>query len=186
MKNTKMIIAIIITFLIFASLLNQAQAANLQDVKDINEIVKHQCSSFGKLCAVRIDMDSLEFNAYTELDNKITLTYGIVQKLDKNELTAITMHEVGHIYFQHAPLLFKLAKNAEWLLTNKSLRHRIEYDADNYAIKYFGDTCQPNYLIKAFKTLNKPNPDHESNTHPSVTNRIKNANSMYKNKCGGM
>ncbi len=103
---------------------------------------------------------------------KIYITFGIdlLNKLSSKELTAILLHELGHVY-NHTThiwnILSKIAPTLAFVLflpsalpalipyfivsrTLNFFDHKEEYNADHYAIKYgYGDE-----MIKVFKKFN--------------------------------
>lgn len=166
-------IFLLISILAMTTSLSYSKELTLQD---ISNIAITECNKFNQSCTISIDLQDTSINAYTISHNNIILSKGMINTFTSKELLAIVLHEVGHCKANDFELLQHIAKYSPVLLTNKTFRHRMEYNADEFASKYYSDRCEHNYLIDAFNRLYtiKANPDKESNTHPSIKKRINN------------
>lgn len=166
--------------LILISLLTSA--ATIQDCRDIQGVVQKECKKINKSCKIYIDTQNNNINAYTNEGYKIIFSIEMVRQFSRGELLAVALHEVGHIMNGDVETIIRLGKDNPDKLTDKNIRHSMEYNADSYATKYLGYRCAPNYMVdvlyKVRKDLYK-----ESNTHPSPHNRILNSSYIYKNRC---
>ena len=154
-------------------------------LQDISNIATAECYKFNQSCTLSVDLQDGSINAYTMSHNNIVVSKGMIDRFTTKELLAIVLHEVGHCKANDYELLQHVAKYSPELLTSKKFRHRIEYNADEYASMYFINRCEHNYLIDAFERLYtyKANPEKESGTHPAVKARINKIKKLNVNNC---
>jgi len=152
-------------------------ATSEHDIDVIRQITSIECHSLGKSCNIVINNNDVSVNAYTVNNNTIILSQGIINKMDNYELLAVVLHEIGHIKYGDYEMLQHARKYAPNIIENKQLRHRIELRADDYATYYFNDKCMHNYLIDAFKKLDKADWSKSTITHPSINTRVQNIQS---------
>lgn len=166
-----MIKQILISLICIIPTLSIAHSATMKDMQDVNTLLSNECKRIRVSCNIYIDTDNRIMNAYVGEDNNIIFTIDIVESLTKQELLAIGLHEVGHIYNRDRQKLKIIKTVYPNLLTNKTYRHNMEYNADRYAGLYFKRNGSHNYLIDCFEKSHKDK-SKESITHPSINNRI--------------
>jgi len=165
----------------------QAVAVTHKELIHIDNIIKEQCNiNMRDDCKLYINKDDDSINAYSLIDGRIVISQGIINTFNKNELLAVTLHECGHMVNRDPETVAYIAVHYPHIVDSKYYRHKIEYKADLFASNYFYSRCQHNYIYDAFKKLNKADWNKESNTHPSLNNRIKNIQKyekFYVTKC---
>lgn len=129
------------------------------------------CKSYLISCKVSI-YKSNEANAYVDSKNNLKLSSRLMSDFSYNEVKAVTYHEIAHLILGH-PQLFSGNK-----ITNKELliktRHISELEADRLASHLMILDNVDNELDIVLTKL-KPKYLHNknSNSHPSVTERVK-------------
>lgn len=143
----------------------------MEDVRGVNKLLSNECERIKTSCNVYVDTNNRIMNAYVYENNNIIFTIDMVENLTKQELLAVGLHEVGHIHNKDRQKLKAIKRVYPKLLTNKTYRHNMEYNADRYAGLYFKRNNSHNYLIDCFEKSQKDK-SKESITHPSINNRI--------------
>lgn len=174
----------IILLLSALSITNYGIGATLQDCQYVQSIVQKECNKINKTCTIYIDKDDNTINAHSYVGYKIVYSAEMVRQFNKYELLAVALHEVGHIKNKDIETLNSFERNNKELITNKQVRHSMEYKADKYATEYFiNNNCMPNYTVDVLHKIKRADWERESITHPSVSNRIKYTNYIYNIKC---
>ena len=124
---------------------------------------------------------SNELNAYVDYQNNLKFSSSILQKLSYQEAMSVAYHEVAHLVLNH-PQFFH--NNKRYLRQSKlyyETRRQSELEADKQASYLM---CIDNFDNQLDITLQKIKPkslwDKQTNSHPSVTERVKR---IQKYKC---
>ena len=151
----------------------KSNAVTLAEFNNISKNVESICKSYNKICDVNY-VDKEITRAYS-LPTEIYVYKGLIDILDKDELQAVMLHEVGHIVLNHHSRYFEYTWNNYPLSYNnkKFLNYSQEFEADLFATYYQLNNKKLNYLPNALKKI-MPNgyENYETVTHPSYTKRI--------------
>lgn len=178
----KQIITILLLLLLLTSSMQTVYAGTLQDLQLSRNVAEYECNKMNIQCNIIIDTKDNTINAHTYKGYNIYVSAEMVRNYNQWELLAVVLHEIGHIKNKDIELLDDIKCKYPELLTDPNFRHSMEYEADNYATKYFGDHCLPNYTVDIFYKLGK-DLTRQSATHPTLQSRINNAQRVYKNEC---
>ena len=150
-----------------------SNAVTIEDFNNISKDIENICKSYNKVCNINcIDKESKR--AYS-LPTEIYIHKGLIDILDRDELQAVMLHEVGHIVLNHHKRYFSFNWN-NYPVSYKSLKtfnHSQEYEADLFATYYQLNNKKLNYLPSALKKIMPAGyENYETITHPSYTKRI--------------
>lgn len=161
-----------------------AFSITIDEQGELTQEIINLCHDYNKPCSVRISPLVVP-NAFTHTSGTITITQGLLDKLNYEELKAVAYHEVGHHVLDHCNKLIELSWNnypANYKLIQRQ-RFAAELEADAFAARYVSP--------QAFESaLNKLVPQGYYNKdtlwHPSPNTRVQimyqNYNQYYKSR----
>lgn len=172
----------ILTTLLMLMIPLTCNAITLDEQIKLSNEAKALCTSLNNYCSIRY-FESYVPQGYTTYDHSIHLSTGLTNYLDYNETRAVVLHEIGHIVLKHYEKQDKFLKT--WNLNQKELqtfRHRNEYAADEFGIRYVNLLHQQEYMSQALTKLTAPTKMNlATKSHPSTNDRIKQIKSIKLN-----
>lgn len=182
-KRTILLLVITLIVLIEMCLSVKVYGATLTDAIKVQKKLVDICNSYNKSCSVAIIKDTKP-RGYTTYNGQIVFTTGLIDKLNKEQLSSVGLHEVGHNVLNHYSKMEKFLTQNEIPKENDivAMRHAHEHQADLFAVNYLLNNNMSIALPSALETLigfknyNKVTP-----THPSYTARVKVINNYINN-----
>lgn len=182
-KRVILLLIITLIVLIEMCLSIKVYGATLTDAIKVQKKLVDICNSYNKPCSVAIIKDTKP-RGYTTYDGQIVFTTGLIDKLNKEQLSSVGLHEVGHNVLNHYSKMEKFLTQNEIPTENDiiAVRHSHEHQADLFAVNYLLNNNMSIALPSALEAITNPSYLNRTTvTHPSYTTRVKVINNYINN-----
>lgn len=153
-------------------------AMTTQEQKSLVDEIKQSCIKFNTECQVAV-IPTKQYKAYSDNHSNLKISQGLLDNFTKEEVRSAAFHELSHLSLEH-PTFWKKYTDKNNLVVvpvtiTKPIRHMHEYQADSYASHLLYISGYPNKLDEVLmKLVPEQARNIETNTHPSINNRIRN------------
>ena len=155
---------------------NICQAKELYNNYSLMNEIRNTCTNLGTHCYIK-PINTNELRAYTDKDNIIHISKGILDNFTEDEIRSIAYHEVAHLALKHPQYWQQYVDDGSYFQMSiqdiSKVKHTHEYQADSFASFLLYMNHKNNNLDIALQKLVPVNYRNiETKTHPSTNSRL--------------